>query len=200
MAGDVTSGVERLVTEALRLLPKRLRQAREQEGLSLRQLARRAGVAASTIQKIEKGALVPSVAVVLRLAEALGRRPSYFISPVDEERELELVRAGEGRPISKPGGAVAFYYVAEPLKEPIMEAYLVEVAPGGHSGEESPLAYRGEEIVLCLRGHLLFEFEGGEVVELRPGDVLHFKGHLPHRWYNPGPERAEMLMVCSFAR
>jgi quercetin dioxygenase-like cupin family protein len=52
----------------------------------------------------------------------------------------------------------------------------------------SPTA--GEEIVLYLRGRLAFEFEGGEVVEIRPRDVIHFKGHLRHRWRNPGPETA----------
>jgi transcriptional regulator with XRE-family HTH domain len=189
---------EEVVATSLQLLARRLRQARQEAGISLRELAKRAGVAASTIQKIERGRLVPSVAVTVRLAEALGRRPSYFIDGhMADDVEVRLVPKGQGRVVASPGSPIFFERIAEPLAEPQMEAFRVVVQPGGHSGAETAIAYRGEEVVVCLRGRLLFEVAGQSYL-LGPGDTLHFKGHLPHTWRNPGPEEAEMLMVCAF--
>jgi len=53
-------------------LPLRLRQTREQRGLSLNALAKLAGVARTTIGYIESGETTPSIATVELLAQALG--------------------------------------------------------------------------------------------------------------------------------
>jgi len=188
------------VRSSLELLPRRLREARQGAGLTLRELAQRAGVAASTILKIEQGKLVPSVAVTVRLAEALGRRPSYLIEgDRPDGTEVRLIPRGGGRLVAKPGSPIVFERIAEPLVDPQMEAFLVTLKPGGHSGRESPLSFQGEALVFCLRGRLLFQFPHQSYL-VTPGDVLHFKGHLAHRWSNPGPEEAEAIMVYAFAR
>jgi len=48
----------------------RLRSARERAGLSIRDLAERAGVAASTVWRVESGRLDPTVGMLRRLLEA----------------------------------------------------------------------------------------------------------------------------------
>lgn len=188
-----------VVTVSLRKMAERLRRTREEAGLSLRQLAERAGVAASTIQKVESGKIVPSVAVMVRLADALNRRAAHFIEDDGQTlTDVRLLRRGSGRRVGKPAAPVIFEHIAEPLLDPRMEAFRVTVKPGAHSGGEEPITYRGEEIVLCTRGTLVFEMRGQEY-RLRPGDTLHFKGNIPHTWRNPGPGEAEMIMVCAFA-
>ena len=79
-----------------------------------------------------------------------------------------------------------------------MEAYLVTVQPGGQSDSSEPITYRGEEIFICTKGRLRFELRGKEYL-LSPGDTLHLKGDIPHRWENPGPREAAMLMVGAFS-
>lgn len=55
---------------------QRVRRAREEAGLSIRELAERAGVAASTVWRIESGRLDPTVSMLERLLEAAApRRP-----------------------------------------------------------------------------------------------------------------------------
>jgi transcriptional regulator with XRE-family HTH domain len=49
----------------------RVREWREQRGLSYRDLARRAGIGLSTLYRIESGAASPTVAMLERLAGAL---------------------------------------------------------------------------------------------------------------------------------
>lgn len=196
-APQARTGVDSTVATSLDRMAERFRRAREEAGLTLRQLAQRAGVSASTIQKVERGKIVPTVAVMVRMADALNRRPSSFIEEDEQPlTDVRLVPSGSGRLIGKAGAPVRFEQIAEPLRNPKMEAFRVTVEPGGRSGDD-PIRYRGEEIVICTRGTLVFEMKG-EAYCLGPGDVLHFKGDIAHTWRNPGPEEAEMIMVCAF--
>jgi transcriptional regulator with XRE-family HTH domain len=179
-------------------MAERLRRAREEAGLTLRQVADRAGLAPSTVQKVESGKIIPSVAVMVRLADALNRRASFFIEDdAQAMADVRFVPRGSGRRVGKAANPVRFEQIAEPLANPRMEAFLITVKPGGRSGSDEPIIYRGEEIVVCTRGTLVFEMRGQEH-RLHRGDTLHFKGDIPHTWYNPGPEDAEMIMVCDF--
>lgn len=60
------------------MIGKRILQARKGVGLSLRALAEKAGVSAMAISKYENGKSVPSSAVLMSLADALGVRVEYF--------------------------------------------------------------------------------------------------------------------------
>jgi quercetin dioxygenase-like cupin family protein len=57
-----------------------------------------------------------------------------------------------------------------------------------------PIEHSGAEWVYCLEGHVEYEIEGGEY-PLAPGDSLLFDASLPHRWRNPAPARARMILV-----
>jgi transcriptional regulator with XRE-family HTH domain len=50
----------------------RIRRLRERKGVSLRELARRAGVGAATLSRIESGEANPRLSTLLLLAEVLG--------------------------------------------------------------------------------------------------------------------------------
>ncbi len=56
-----------------------LREARVKRLLSLRQLARQAGVALDTVQAIESGRQVPHLGTVAKLSRALGVEPSEIL-------------------------------------------------------------------------------------------------------------------------
>ncbi len=85
------------MSEDLVRVSERLRRGRAEAALSLQALAKRSGVAASTIQKIERRQMVPSIAVLLKVAHGLGRRPSEFLDEHAPEREIVLTRAAERR-------------------------------------------------------------------------------------------------------
>ena len=60
----------------LALLSARVKACREEEGLTLLDLAERSGVAPSTVQKIEKGQMVPTIAVLMKIAAGLNTPPN----------------------------------------------------------------------------------------------------------------------------
>lgn len=72
------------------MIAKRLRQARAAAGLSMRELADRAGVSAMAISKYEAGKATPSSGVLIRLGQALEVPVEYFFRPAKLElHELE---------------------------------------------------------------------------------------------------------------
>jgi transcriptional regulator with XRE-family HTH domain len=81
-----------------------LREARTSAALSIRALAAGAGVAPSTVARIEQGTLDPSFSTLTRLLECTGYRlqPKRFGSPADDPppRLADLARAWRGTPES----------------------------------------------------------------------------------------------------
>lgn len=188
---------EERIRVSIRKAAERFRRAREEAGLTLRELSEKAGLAPSTIQKIENSKIIPSLSVCIRLADALNRSISYFAEDGGGPADVRHLAKRTGRVSHVKGSSIMVEVVAEPLVNPKMEGFLVTVAPGGKSGPEEPIIYRGEEIVIGLKGRVRFEIRGQEHM-VRPGDVLHLKGDIPHFWENRGPGQAQMYMICAF--
>lgn len=188
---------ERLRT-SLRQAAEKFRRAREEAGLTLREVAARAGLAPSTILKIENSKLIPSLAVCIRLAEALGRPISYFAETGDPPCDLRFTPQGEARLSEIKGTPITIEHIAERLVSPKMEGFLLRLGPGAKSGREVPISYRGEEIVIGIKGRVRFEIRG-ETYLLGPGDVLHFKGDIPHFWENASAGESQIYMICAFS-
>ena len=72
-----------------------LRTLREAAGLSWAELARRAGVPASTLRNWEGDRGFPGPPAFLRLAGALGVTPERLAEGVDDPAEDEALAAGE---------------------------------------------------------------------------------------------------------
>jgi transcriptional regulator with XRE-family HTH domain len=170
------------VDSELTEISRRVRAWREQEGLTLQELASRSGVATSTIQKVEKEQMIPSVAVIVKIARGLGRRTSELVEEGEDRLDLVCLRAGDRTRIG-----VADRLVVERLTgdvfEPSFEMWRVTLHPGVSSG--GPIAYAGEELVLCESGVLTVQVAERDH-ELEPGDTLHFKATVPHAWRNRG--------------
>ncbi len=119
--------------EAVGEISRRVRRWREQQGLSLHELASRSDVAASTIQKIETQQMVPSVAVLLKVARGLGRRPAEMVGEEPEEQEVVLLRA-KRHPTITSGREMRVERLSGYLFDPAIELWRIQLQPGRGSG------------------------------------------------------------------
>src|SRR5882724_9739188 len=78
----------------LELIAASIRRERTRAGLSLTELARRAGIAKSTLSQLESGAGNPSLETLWALGTALGVPLSRLIDP--PRSDIRVIRAGEG--------------------------------------------------------------------------------------------------------
>ena len=90
-----------------------LREAREQQGLSQRRLALRAGTSQDAISRIERGAEAPTLERFGQLLLALGRRPVLSVTPLDGPvAQSELAATGAMSPNERLGEASSWNRMA----------------------------------------------------------------------------------------
>jgi transcriptional regulator with XRE-family HTH domain len=178
-------------------IQQRIREYRKQRGLTLRQLAEKAGCTQSYISQLEKGLTMPSLSMVGRLSAALDVKVVDLLSETGETDENHwLLRKGDRRRIVYPDGKVSSQMLVARVSKKRMEPLISTIEPGGDSDTAEGMCHPmgTEEFVLVLRGKVEFSIDGRRV-PLCEGDTLYFEGNLPHQWRNKGRETAEVLFV-----
>ncbi len=111
----------------------RIRRWREDAGLTLQELAKRSGLATSTVQKVETGQMIPSVAVLLKLSHGLGRRPTELIREGDSDLDVAHVRA-EDRDRTGHEKSMLIERLSGDLSDPALEMWRIHLQPDASSG------------------------------------------------------------------
>jgi transcriptional regulator with XRE-family HTH domain len=176
----------------IRRMAQRIRTAREEAGLTIGELARRADLAASTIQKVETLQMVPSVAVLVKIARGLERSPGDFIRDEGAAPEVLHLREKDRHKVGVRERMLVERLSGD-LVDSALEVWRVTHQPGSGSGEDE-LRFDGEVVVVCEEGALSFQV-GDDVFLLEEGDSLHFRANRPHRWRNHGLCPARFLYV-----
>lgn len=182
------------VREQIARISRRIRGWRESDDLTLQELATLSGLATSTVQKVETGQMMPSLAVLLKLAHGLGRPISEMLADAGAETDVFYSRACERKPL-RIGGAVLAERLSGDLLKSTLETWQVTLEPGASSGGD-PMQYAGEEFVVCTQGIVSFRL-GNQEYALQPADSLHFRACIPHSWHNEGPVPAGFTITSS---
>jgi transcriptional regulator with XRE-family HTH domain len=169
----------------------RLRELRQQRGLSLRALAELCELSPNTISLVERGVTSPSVSTLQRLATALGVPITSFFADAPERVSVILTRADQR--IRSGSASVVLESLGYGLEEQACDPFHVTLKAGASSGRQM-MVHSGTELVFCLQGELDYEV-AGEHYRLKPGDSLLFRAELPHRWANPSSEPVLFLMI-----
>jgi transcriptional regulator with XRE-family HTH domain len=169
----------------------RIRELREQCQLSLRALADISEVSPNTISLIERDLSSPCVDTLQRLATGLGVPIKAFFETGEPPAELVLVKAMDRIESRCPGMTIE--HLASDLADHACASFLVTLEPGAGTTTK-PIDHSGVEWVYCLDGAIEYQVKGKEY-QLAPGDNLLFDASLPHRWWNPGPEHAQMILI-----
>ena len=171
----------------------RLRQLREQRGLSIRALARHSGLSANALSLIERGRSSPSVSTLNKVAAAMGVAITTFFQTEPELHDVVHLRAAERTRVPFTRGLVEG--LGGEQFSGRVEPFALTLENGANSGPQ-PIVHTGHEFVLCLRGQLEYQVED-EIFLLEAGDTLLFAAHRQHRWRNPGPLVTSAIFVLS---
>jgi transcriptional regulator with XRE-family HTH domain len=173
----------------------RLKHARLLAGVRMRELAAKVGCTEGMISKIENTRVVPSLPMLQRLVEALGRDlPSFFGS--DPGAPGIVLRSGE-RPVVntdpiRQGRGVHYERLVPFGAGHLLEANVHVIEPGGKKSD--PITHQGETVGFLIEGRLELTIEGARYL-LAAGDSFFFKNHLTNQYHNPGPLTARVLWV-----
>lgn len=170
---------------------QRLRDLRQMQGLSIRALATRSGLAINTLSMIENEKTSPSVSTLQVLARALQVPIGAFFEQERSEKRMVAVRQGQ-RPVVSMG-TTRLEHLGKDLAGNAVQPFVVTLEPGAGSGQ-SLIVHTGHEFVYCLSGQVRYSIDG-ESVLLEPGDSIVFESHLPHCWENAGAGPAQIILV-----
>lgn len=162
-------------------LARNLVSLRHTRSLTQDGLAKAAGVPRSTVANLESGDGNPSLAVLVKVAHALG-------VPIDEllASPRAMVRRWPADELAirvKGRGVSIRALVPEPVPDEMMD--VMDFAPGAVMGG-TPHLPGTREFFTCLDGRVNL-MVAGERYELVEGDVLAFPGNLPHSYQNADP-------------
>jgi XRE family transcriptional regulator, regulator of sulfur utilization len=173
-------------------LGRNIQALREARGQTQQQIARLAGVPRATWTNLESGAANPTLAVLVKVAQALQVRLEELIEP---PRRIGRLYKAATLP-SRTRGAVT---VRKLLPETIagLEIERMELPAGAAMGGV-PHTGGTREYLTCERGQVELS-AGGASWTLDPGDVVVFRGDQKHGYRNPGAVTAIAYSVIAFA-
>lgn len=178
-----------------------LRSLRRAAAMTLKQVAERAGLAVSTISKIENDRMSPTYDVLLKLSRGLGvdlvtlmAGPAGSIPEAPVGR-LDITRAAERR--AYPTGTYVYEPFAMRLTNRRMDPTLARITARSLDEFPSLIRHPGEEFVYVISGTVELNLEFYAPIRLEAGDSVYFDGRMGHAYISVGPEDAQVLNICA---
>ena len=176
----------------------RVRELRRSLGWTLEEAASRAGLARSTLSKIENGQMSPTYDALKKLAGGLSISvPQLFTAPSKAQvmGRMAVTKASEGQP-----QATATYehvLLAQGLTKKQMLPYHATIRARRFEEFDGWVRHDGEEFLYVLTGIVRLYTEYYEPVDLRRGDSAYYDAAMGHNVISLSDEDATILWVTS---
>lgn len=175
----------------------RIREKRKEEGLSIRELARRTALTASFISQVENEKANVSIDSLRRISGALGVQILYFLTDVGPQPEIEseakpptppeikeempqlldrsspLIKKNMRAKLFLPDSGITYELLTSRLNHK-MEAFIGRMAPGT-GNVAARLSIPTEEVIYCLAGSLKVGIRD-HIYILKEGDSIYING------------------------
>jgi transcriptional regulator with XRE-family HTH domain len=168
---------------------------RQERALSLDELSRQAGVSKSMLSQIERNQANPTVAVVWRLANALGVPMAELLGGADKPAPpaIATVPSHATPSLRSPDGHCELRILGPIELAGQFEWYELTVQPGG-ALESEPHEPGSREHLSVLSGVLEVQ-SADATTRLKAGETARYAVDQPHAIRNPGRSVAQALLV-----
>ncbi len=179
--------------EAAAALGARVRSMRREQGLTLKELGRRADLSHPFLSQLERGLARPSVDSMQRIARGLGVPVGMLWTSSARRTDAAVIRRDAGdRAHHFDPGAPGWLRTLAGRGQPLV---VCEWTGGSRRWPEEPEVMPGEVLLYVARGALEIDLKG-DVHALDEGDALMFDGGIPHRLRRTGGVATRALRVA----
>ncbi|WP_298430621.1 helix-turn-helix domain-containing protein [uncultured Jannaschia sp.] len=179
-------------------LGSRVRDLRTSRGWTLEQAARQAGLARSTLSKIENGQMSPTYDALKKLATGLEIGiPQLFTPPTRGQvnGRRDVTKAGEGQ--AHLTTTYEHELLAGSLTRKAMLPYRACIRARDFEEFDGWVRHDGEEFLLVLTGTIRLFTEFYEPVDMKRGDSAYYDATMGHNVVSTSPEDATILWVTA---
>ena len=173
------------------LVSMSLKKERARAALSLTELAKRAGIAKSTLSQLENGTGNPSLETLWALGTALGIPLSRLIDP--PRSDVQVIRAGEGAVLHAERDPYAAVMLASSPQGARRDIYLITIGLNAVRHAEAHTTGSIEHI-LVMSGAVRCG-PVGQTVDLNPRDYAVFPGDVPHSYEGLAEDTALAMVM-----
>jgi transcriptional regulator with XRE-family HTH domain len=171
---------------------QQVRNLRKRLNLTVANVAKQAQLSSGMLSKIENGLTSPSLATLSALAHALNVPVTSLFRGYEEQRDVTMIKAGEGLVIERRGSGAGHQYqlLGHTIGKPYsIEPYVISISD---MSEVFPVfQHAGTELIYMLEGKVAYR-HANKVYDLEPGDSLFFDAEASH-----GPEEI-LALPCRY--
>jgi len=172
-------------------LGRRLRAVREQNRLTIDQVASFTGLSKGFLSRVERDLTSPSVASLVAICQVLGVPPGQML----EVPETEMVVLEDAPAVSLGGDGITEKLLTPPGQRNVQIIHAV-VEGGGRGEEELYTMDCIAESLHILEGEFVLVTSDAEF-RMKQGDTVTLPGSEPHTWYNPTEDTAKVLWILT---
>jgi transcriptional regulator with XRE-family HTH domain len=156
-------------------------------------LANASGVSRSMLSQIERDRANPTVAVTLRIAQALSMTIGELVESPGAVSLITVIRADDKAHEYRSDNSCCIRTLSPLNLEKDVEFYEVRLQPGGEL-RSAPHFDGTREFLTVEKGRVRVE-SAGDTEELRPGDSASYRADVPHALANAGHSEALVFLV-----
>ena len=179
-------------------LGERVRELRRSLGWTLEEAAKRAGLARSTLSKIENGQMSPTYDALKKLALGLAISVPQLFTPPSKAQvngRMAVTKTGEG--LAQATVTYEHELLAASLTRKQMLPYRSTIRARDIAEFDGWVRHDGEEFLFVLTGVVRLFTEFYEPVDLRRGDSAYYDASMGHNVISLSEEDATILWVTS---
>ncbi len=180
-------------------ISNKIKEIRKEKGITIQEVADRAGVSKGLISQIENNRTIPSLLVLINIINALNIDLNEFFKDFNSELDSGpvVVRKKDTYSPFEKESAIGFHYkriFTSAMDNSTMDIVLLELLPDAQRPMVETEAY---EYKYIISGQVEYIFND-QKISLEEGDSIFFNGRLSHTPRNVGSEKAVILIVYFF--
>lgn len=179
-------------------LAQRVRELRKARNWTLEQAASHAGLARSTLSKIENAQMSPTYDALKKLAQGLGISVPQLFTPAASpgaNGRMAVTQAGKGQ--AHPTATYEHHLLAEGLTRKAMLPYHARIRARSVEEFDGWVRHAGEEFLYVLTGRIRLLTEFYAPVDLARGDSAYYDAAMGHNVISLSEDDATILWVTS---
>lgn len=186
-------------TESIADIAKKIAGLRRERKWTLKDAAQATGVASSTLSKIERLELSPTISTLQKIAAGFGLDVIQLLSSQEQPQKLagrrSITRAGQAS--THASQTCINQVLCHDLKHKRMTPLYTTIGARSVDDYSSWPKSDAEIFLYVIKGTLVVNSRLYEPIELHPGDSMYYDASTEHLWTSAGEQDAEILWIIS---